>query len=284
MALRPRFDDDGKRASYKSVIRKGHPLAGASGRIRLCRLVLYGKIGPGEHPCTWCGLILSWGKTQKDSPRALLADHLDGDPNNDSAANIVPSCNTCNCRRGLPNRIQPGETCVKVCGGWRRAVEISCFGCNKMFLSAVTAKLVPTRKYCSPGCFSKYGSRNGVIAMQKARRIPADDHQKIEGKSSRRTVPYFCNHCKKEYYNIPRRGGRLYCSKSCYMGAKRVAAGFPADIQVEIVNKMRRGVERRECAYCGSEFAFTIMSHRFNAGKYCSISCGNKNRSRKISE
>ena len=54
--------DDGKRAIYKYArIRKhGHPLCTHKGKVRVCRLVLYEKIGPGEHGCTWCGKTVKW--------------------------------------------------------------------------------------------------------------------------------------------------------------------------------------------------------------------------------
>jgi hypothetical protein len=244
-------------------------------------LVLFERIGPGEHPCEWCGLMLRWTKTQKESPRALLADHLDGDPTNDSSGNIVPSCNTCNCKRGMTIAIQPGEKCVKVGNGWRRAAEIQCPHCKKLFLSPVTSKMVPLRTYCSSGCFNKHGNKNGAIAMHEARRIPDGVEKTFDGVHFRRSIKYKCSHCEKEYYNRPKKGGRIYCSRGCRVAALRVAAGFPADVEISVLNGVRRGVERRKCEQCGSEFLFPIMMQGVNAGKYCSKSCGSRSRGKK---
>ena len=68
---------------YKVVTCHGHPLATKYGLVRLHRKVLYEKIGPGEHPCHWCGETVRWmnGNRSKDS---LVSDHVDGDTQNNS--------------------------------------------------------------------------------------------------------------------------------------------------------------------------------------------------------
>lgn len=71
-----------------------HPLT-VRGKLLEHRKVLYDKIGPGPHPCHWCGVMLEWGGRD-----GIIADHLDNDTQNNDPANLVPSCNHCNLTRG----------------------------------------------------------------------------------------------------------------------------------------------------------------------------------------
>jgi hypothetical protein len=71
-----------------------HPLANKNGQVAEHRKVLFDKIGEGPHPCHWCNKIVSW------FDKSLCSDHLDGDPGNNNQENLVPSCGTCNSRRG----------------------------------------------------------------------------------------------------------------------------------------------------------------------------------------
>lgn len=63
------------------------------------RLILLDKIGPGEHPCHWCGRMVSWDKTAPQDEDALVVDHLDSNKRNNDPANLVPSCHACNTSR-----------------------------------------------------------------------------------------------------------------------------------------------------------------------------------------
>jgi hypothetical protein len=79
---------------------KGHPLATRDdNRIFLYRYNLYEALGPGPHPCNWCGDTVEWirGSTRIG---ALVVDHLDGDHKNNEVSNLVPSCQPCNVLRG----------------------------------------------------------------------------------------------------------------------------------------------------------------------------------------
>ena len=62
------------------------------------RVILLESIGPGTHPCHWCGRLVDW-----DAPRnarnSLLVDHLDQDRENNDPSNLVPSCQMCNSSR-----------------------------------------------------------------------------------------------------------------------------------------------------------------------------------------
>lgn len=68
---------------------QGHPLAYKNGSIAEHRKILYDAIGPGQHPCEWCGKLKEWG-------HGLYVDHLDDDKTNNDLANLVPSCLRCN--------------------------------------------------------------------------------------------------------------------------------------------------------------------------------------------
>jgi len=149
--------DDGKRAIYARVRKHGHPLCTNRGKVRVCRLVLYEKIGPGEHSCNWCGKTLRWYTgTRGNPPDSIVADHVDGDPTNDSSENIVPSCVACNGMRGRPDRIHDGETVYweksNGCRTRHRGAWIECQNCRNPFISPVTQKLVPKRKFCTQSC------------------------------------------------------------------------------------------------------------------------------------
>jgi len=77
--------------------KQDHPLADSRGIVYVHRMVLFDKIGPGWHPCHWCGAIVTWRKGL--APDTLTADHVDFDPSNNDPANLVPSCNLCNSQR-----------------------------------------------------------------------------------------------------------------------------------------------------------------------------------------
>lgn len=82
---------------------RSHPLAMPDGRVAVHRKVLYGKIGPGTHPCNWCQRPVTWTlRTRSEGGREadLMADHLDGNCRNNRPANLVPSCSFCNVLRG----------------------------------------------------------------------------------------------------------------------------------------------------------------------------------------
>lgn len=80
---------------YTRVSLPGHPLANRRGVAFLHRVVLHAVIGPGEHRCHWCGRSVTW-EARGDDPRALQADHVNGDRRDNHPSNLVPSCRSCN--------------------------------------------------------------------------------------------------------------------------------------------------------------------------------------------
>jgi hypothetical protein len=81
---------------YRILNLRGHPLARAQSKVPEHRAVLFAKIGPGEHPCHWCGKTLGWGGRQS---RKIMADHVDWDRLNNTPENLVPACLDCNTKR-----------------------------------------------------------------------------------------------------------------------------------------------------------------------------------------
>ncbi len=83
---------------YVNYVGFNHPASTNSGITRHHRIVLWDKIGPGEHRCHWdCGRIVSWDvSVMEDIERGLVVDHLDGNGLNNDPENLVPSCQKCN--------------------------------------------------------------------------------------------------------------------------------------------------------------------------------------------
>lgn len=83
---------------YRMVKAIGHPIASISGLMLLHRKVLYDAIGPGPHPCYWCGVAVDWA-VGASAIRNLVADHIDHDKSNNAPENLVAACNACNGHR-----------------------------------------------------------------------------------------------------------------------------------------------------------------------------------------
>lgn len=143
--------------TYRTRTAKGHPIAPDSGVVAVARLVLWNKIGPGPHPCNWCGMEVNWTPGNAYAPNTLIADHVDWDVTNDDPSNLVPSCNPCNAHRrskdnGAGGRIGADEPTILMNGKLTRAIERSCEHCGSPFL-ALPAKVKQGRgRFCSRSC------------------------------------------------------------------------------------------------------------------------------------
>jgi hypothetical protein len=105
---------------YIAAFRPDHPLAQRTGWQYEHRIVLYDMIGAGEHPCHWCGKALSWKINYNAADnRGLGVDHLDRDRTNNTVANLVPSCRSCNNARRVRDYGASRKT-VAVDGGFGR--------------------------------------------------------------------------------------------------------------------------------------------------------------------
>ncbi|TKT03424.1 HNH endonuclease [Streptomyces lasalocidi] len=90
---------------YTKYVGFAHPIATPSGITPYHRVVLFDKIGPGEHECHWCGKSVSWAiRFQDDYERGLVVDHVNGIKNDNRPENLVPSCQRCNTVRMVPIR------------------------------------------------------------------------------------------------------------------------------------------------------------------------------------
>jgi len=83
-------------AGYFRYYLPGHPTADVHDRVFHHRVVLYDALGPGAHPCHWCGNPVAW---ETPHPGGLEVDHLDGDKTNNDLTNLVPTCHADNIRR-----------------------------------------------------------------------------------------------------------------------------------------------------------------------------------------
>lgn len=76
------------------TVPKSHPLARGSTTAQwMHRVILFDAIGYGPHRCHWCGAYINWRA-------GLEVDHLDETTQNNAIENLVPSCHSCNIRRG----------------------------------------------------------------------------------------------------------------------------------------------------------------------------------------
>lgn len=136
--------------AYRMMRAKGHPVAPPSGIAPIARVMLYDAIGPGPHPCHWCGSYVAWDRG------GLVVDHLDHDPTNDVIENLVPSCNPCNAHRrrnGGSPIIQEGELVkVKPDGTRSRAIERRCEFCGGPFPAALSQVRLGKGRFCSRAC------------------------------------------------------------------------------------------------------------------------------------
>jgi hypothetical protein len=135
------------------VTATGHPIAPPCGVVAYARIVLYDKIGSGEHPCTWCAKPLTWKFGLSED--AIVADHLDWDWRNDVPDNLVPSCRKCNAhrtRKGDRTLIADDEPTVMRGKQRTRAVQRYCNMCGTPFLTVAAVLKQGKGRYCSHRC------------------------------------------------------------------------------------------------------------------------------------
>lgn len=199
-----------KNPRYKFVWKPGHPLAHKRGLVREHRLVLYDKIGDGVHQCYWCKKDVIWQTLANVSSVSLIADHLDGNPTNNSPENLVPSCNNCNSKRTVG--IQAGEVFFLDSQGRRnRGVYRACKHCQKEFIAPIAeSQKMRNQSYCSKTCFF------------------AD----IKNPELQRT----CLVCDKEFIakasNVKRGRGK-YCSRGCFYAGRKLSKEVQENLTVK---------------------------------------------------
>lgn len=138
---------------YFSAHAPNHPLATEGGRVGPHRIVLYDAIGPGPHPCHWCGESVAWAVRRATRRGDLVVDHVDGNRRNNKLANLVPSCHGCNVNRSRTDLIADEDLHIPRRGGGRyRAVEKNCERCGRGFLTQVYEKRPNRGRFCSRSC------------------------------------------------------------------------------------------------------------------------------------
>jgi|WetSurMetagenome_2_1015567.scaffolds.fasta_scaffold178324_2 hypothetical protein len=190
-----------------------HPLACADGHVPIHTDVLYRKLGPGPHPCHWCGKLVNWKKLSGEIQYPMLhADHLNDQRKDNRPENLVPSCVHCNIYRGNPKKWKDGEEWMLRDNGRKVRFHVRvCAGCGKDFNVPNFIKKSKTTKgkYCSHECYLNF------------KRIPDDGSVKFvldhRGRK-KRAAEAQCYLCKKmilkDVYFL-KEPERTFCSKSC---------------------------------------------------------------------
>lgn len=141
---------------YRMTTQPDHPLAPPSGVLAVARIVLYAKLGPGAQACKWCDTPLRW-KAPRYAEDALIVDHLNHDPSDDSPENLAPSCNACNGHRrknGDSPSIGSDERSTTWGNTVTRAITRFCNHCGAEF-STIPAELRRggnRGRFCSRSC------------------------------------------------------------------------------------------------------------------------------------
>lgn len=140
-------------SGYHKISAARHPLTrGLTKVINEHRVLLYSRIGPGSHPCYWCGVLVTWQPGARTSKGALVVDHVDRDPTNNGPGNLVPCCQGCN-KLNSARTVTDSEPSRRKSKGSRvRGETRTCAQCGNEF---VTWGFRPDRgRYCSRPCLS----------------------------------------------------------------------------------------------------------------------------------
>jgi len=267
---------------YKRVSMPDHPMADGQGCVQEHVLVLYRRIGPGQHKCHWCGCPISWdAPSGSKDPRRLVADHLDGVKVHNADDNLVPACSPCNVMRGRPDRVLDSEVFVTKGKARFRAEERHCRWCTKKFMiktSQLKSRPGTDGQFCSRSC-----TMSATLAKQHGH--TADTlfgHSKAgkKFKAERRT----CKECKTDFlFSVsmgPHTSGE-FCSRSCSSKynnrAGKIGNRLPSDVP-SIPNRSwpggRLAAIELPCKWCGVGFLSQAKTNR----QFCSHRCAAKFR------
>ena len=167
-----------RRLSYTPIgyrnrgVSRDHPLSEGRNAIREHRLVLWDRVGPGAHPCHYCGTLVEWRVGVHAWHGALVAEHLDRNTANNDPSNIVVACQPCNIRNQARTVTDDEDFVMTSDGNRRRAIKHICARpeCGAEFLAALISK----RKYCSSACFHEtrrgkpWPTRRNKLAASRA--------------------------------------------------------------------------------------------------------------------
>lgn len=198
---------------YETVDAPDHPLAKVGGYVYRHEAVLYARIGPGPHPCHWCGRLVDWKqKVRRKMVGVLCTDHLNGIETDNRSSNLVASCFRCNISRAHPQNFGPSEDWVRR-GSQRLRYHIrTCAGCGQDFKCANFVKTSKDHvgRFCSLECY------------RKSIMIPDGEPYIVRKDGFRqRAVELNCPECGTPFLypkaHINRKGLK-FCGKACSAG------------------------------------------------------------------
>ena len=150
------------------AMRPGHPLAGSRGLVLKYRMIVYDAIGPGPHPCRWCGRLLEWRYGLV--PDAIVIDHINHDSTDNSLENLAVSCQRCNTSRSI-TRVRDDELFITNSKGRVRCVENVCLECGAPCRVSIAAARAGQGRFCSRACGARFNMR---ARLEAARNRNAD--------------------------------------------------------------------------------------------------------------
>lgn len=118
------------------AMRPGHPLAGSRGLVLKYRMIVYDAIGPGPHPCRWCGRLLEWRY-------GLVPDAI----------------------------VRDDELFITNSKGRVRCVENVCLECGAPCRVSIAAARAGQGRFCSRACGARFNMR---ARLEAARNRNAD--------------------------------------------------------------------------------------------------------------
>ena len=268
-----------RKGRYKRISMPGHPLADCQGCVAEHRLVLWDKIGPGEHKCRWCDRRISWDATiGSRDPRPLVPDHLDGNRLNNAPENLVEACNPCNVMRGRSDRVQDDELFITKGNARFRVEERACLQCGKTF--QVQASLIKH----DPGRNGKFCSRSCCMSHTLSRQH-GHTSETLFGYNKRgqkfKAEERVCQECGKRFLfamSMAKYCPGKFCSKSCsakHNGRLGLIGNHLPESADSIPARGAHGNGRRLtaihklCEQCGKDYLSLKKEHK----RFCDRNC-----------